>query len=496
MSKFLRIWFICLVAMAVTRLPLSPPRLYYFDSVNFALALRDFNPALHQPQPPGYPLYVLLSRLIASLLVAPEWVFVLAGVVGGATAATAIKLLADRMFGAPAGWYAAGLLILNPVFWFGGLTNQVRVFLASGSALVALACWRSWNDPARRWIYAAAVALGLCAGFRPELILVLSPLLLATLFRHRRTWHDYAGVSLCLATCILLWLVPTAIHSGGLTHYLDSVRGYTGSQFHDSSLLYGASAASARQMFGNAVRWNFLGMITWAWCLFFLLRRSFPPVQPGLFLAIWFVPPFLFQALVHVADPDQTLATIPILCVLGAAVLRACLAEFGNRPWPATAAVAVIATANLYLFLGKPPAIARDCSFRSVNYVGGRVDSILTALERLRTKAPLQIVWMGSTASWRQVGYYLPDVPVLVVENPAVAQHWLLTRNERQPARADAGNIVLEPHRTIVFLGPDGSRWESKIRESVPATRAGALLYTPAHRGLRFTIDGVAFQVL
>ena len=37
-------------------LPLLPYYLFDFDSANFALALDNFNPARHQPQPPGYPL--------------------------------------------------------------------------------------------------------------------------------------------------------------------------------------------------------------------------------------------------------------------------------------------------------------------------------------------------------------------------------------------------------------------------------------------------------
>jgi len=40
-----------------TRWPLTPKKhLYHIDNVNFALALYDFNPALHRPQPPGDPM--------------------------------------------------------------------------------------------------------------------------------------------------------------------------------------------------------------------------------------------------------------------------------------------------------------------------------------------------------------------------------------------------------------------------------------------------------
>src|SRR5579885_584151 len=52
------------VFIAVTRWLAAPKYLYYFDSANFALSLEHFDPALHQPQPPGYPLFVGLIRVI------------------------------------------------------------------------------------------------------------------------------------------------------------------------------------------------------------------------------------------------------------------------------------------------------------------------------------------------------------------------------------------------------------------------------------------------
>jgi hypothetical protein len=35
-----------------------------FDSVNFALALDDFDVTKHQPHPPGYPIYVAAGKLV------------------------------------------------------------------------------------------------------------------------------------------------------------------------------------------------------------------------------------------------------------------------------------------------------------------------------------------------------------------------------------------------------------------------------------------------
>src|ERR1051326_7794958 len=93
-----------LVAFIVaTRWPLAPRYLYYFDSVNFALALENFNPALHQPQPPGYPLFVALARVFHLWIAAPHFVFLVMGILAALGAVVLIRILAREMFGEPAG---------------------------------------------------------------------------------------------------------------------------------------------------------------------------------------------------------------------------------------------------------------------------------------------------------------------------------------------------------------------------------------------------------
>ena len=50
-------------AFIATHAPFLPPSLEDIDSINFALGLRHFDPALHQPHPPGYPIFIALGRL-------------------------------------------------------------------------------------------------------------------------------------------------------------------------------------------------------------------------------------------------------------------------------------------------------------------------------------------------------------------------------------------------------------------------------------------------
>src|SRR6476619_7016804 len=51
------------LAFLVAHLPFLPSSLEDLDSINFALGLRHFDVANHQPHPPGYPIYIALGRL-------------------------------------------------------------------------------------------------------------------------------------------------------------------------------------------------------------------------------------------------------------------------------------------------------------------------------------------------------------------------------------------------------------------------------------------------
>ena len=49
-------------------LPFLPPSLEDLDSINFALGVRDFDVAQHQPHPPGYPLFIAAAKARCTLL--------------------------------------------------------------------------------------------------------------------------------------------------------------------------------------------------------------------------------------------------------------------------------------------------------------------------------------------------------------------------------------------------------------------------------------------
>ena len=64
------------VLTLLSRWPYRARMLYNWDAVQFALALREFDVAKHQPHPPGYLLYVGLGRLLNIPLADPNLAYV------------------------------------------------------------------------------------------------------------------------------------------------------------------------------------------------------------------------------------------------------------------------------------------------------------------------------------------------------------------------------------------------------------------------------------
>src|SRR5882672_2279551 len=58
-------WPVAIIAAVylAAHIPFLAPSLEDWDSINFALGLRAFDPALHQPHPPGYPVYMVLGHM-------------------------------------------------------------------------------------------------------------------------------------------------------------------------------------------------------------------------------------------------------------------------------------------------------------------------------------------------------------------------------------------------------------------------------------------------
>jgi len=327
-------WLLALLILLVclTRWPLQPPQLYSFDSVNLALALRDFDPTRNQPQPPGYPLFVVEARLFHYWIGSPETTFFVLRILVTAISLAVLFLVGRLLFSARVGWIAAALFLMNPVLWFSGLTSALRPHLALLTLLVAYFCWRAM-DGKGRYFYAASLALGLGGGFRPELSVVLLPLWAWAGWRCGRLAVLLRGALILVASTVV-WIAILVLACGGFAPMYASFRDYLSAQTFQTSIVLGEAPPGWRRMVGRAIVWNALGALPWLWALplgWFRREEWTDWKRKALFVAVWFLPAFLFQNIIHIADPDHALTTIPVVCLIGGVCLSAAEQRIGSN---------------------------------------------------------------------------------------------------------------------------------------------------------------------
>jgi Dolichyl-phosphate-mannose-protein mannosyltransferase len=318
-----RIFWIAVFALLLcTRLPAMSQYLS-IDNVNLAFSLEKFDPRIHQPQPPGYPFFVLFGKIVNFVVRDASRTFVVISLLISGLCLPAAFALCRRMFSTWAAIAAVLLLLVNPVFWHSGLDGPLRPNLALFSLLTAYCCWRCWNGEKQFAIW-SAVALGIGSGFRPDLIAFLFPLWLISAWVGTKSWLKLLQGLAVLAAIGAVWSGALVWAMGGVQTFLKVMLDYAADQSRPESIVLGSTIRAWLRQMSRLVVWNGLAVVTWIWAVPFYFRHrerlGFGSAQ-GVFLFIWLVPGLIVQALIHIAAPGHTLHSVVALCVLGGYLL-------------------------------------------------------------------------------------------------------------------------------------------------------------------------------
>lgn len=244
----------------VVHVLLLAPSLEDIDSVNFALGVRDFDPALHRPHPPGYPIFVGLAKLARLVLDEPRALAIWGALFGGLSILPLLVLFrATDAAGQPGGegpprerglfgdraFWASAIVVVNPLFWVNasrpmsdvpGLAAALSAQALLVMALVVQSRARNAADPARaleatlasgRLILAGALVSGLALGFRSQAALLTLPLVLLVLVDRagRGGGGALVGGAVWFGAGVAAWGVPLLVASGGPKAYLAALAG-------------------------------------------------------------------------------------------------------------------------------------------------------------------------------------------------------------------------------------------------------------------------------
>jgi hypothetical protein len=394
----------------LSRVPFRSHMLYHWDSVNFALAVENFDMLLHQPHPPGFFLYVLLGRwatqVVGDVNAGYVWISVLCSGLGAA----ALFYLGKELFGRSTGVLTALLFLSSPAIWFHGEIALTYILEAFMVVVLVLLWWLMLREVRLRWLVLGSIGMGLSGGFRLPAMVLLAPLYLFCLRKYPWKWVLFALLLLAAGTSV--WLVPTAVQIGGLSRYIQAVFGLS-------------SLSRSAKSVGRLGMYMIYGLLAGLVPLGYLLLTRGPAWLKSIrrmvrderahVLTLWLLPMLLIWA-PRVKASGHTLSFLPALLVIagwGLALLGNDLAKRLSSGASRILMAGVILV-NLSFFLLAPPYLfgIRRVVFTTPSYPTIRYrDQYLS--ERIgyveENLAPSSTaVWVAGV-DYRHPDYYLRD---------------------------------------------------------------------------------------
>jgi len=197
-----------LLAVAALHVTTIPQTFWEYDEHLFAMGVEHFQPLVHHPPPPGSPLFIAFTKVVAiftkdvfTALIATSLLALVAGLIAFTGAFRAIS-------GSNAtAVLATALLYVSPAVLVSATLPQSD---AGALALYGFAIWAcTRGNP-----IAAGIACAAAIGWRPQFSIAVAPMLLTTIVL-MRTWRDRAIAVATFALGCLGWFVPLVLATGG-----------------------------------------------------------------------------------------------------------------------------------------------------------------------------------------------------------------------------------------------------------------------------------------
>jgi Protein of unknown function (DUF2723) len=459
---------ILIVMVALTRWVFRSRYLYDLDSVNFALAMKRFDPHVHQPHPPGYFLYICLGRLFNIALHDANLTLVVISILASCAALVAIYSLTSEWFGPSAAKFAGVLFLFSPLTWFHGTVALTYIVEAFFSGLIGYLCWRIVAGN-QRFAVPAAVVLGLSAGIRPSSLLFLAPLFLFSL-RRTTPRQKFSGLA-ALAATLTAWFVPMIAAAGGLKVYFNALT-FLWQTIPAKENAWNSSPATSIARACTIVFIYFLCFGVASLAPLIPMVRSIPvDRQKRNFTIVWVLPAlffFTFGYLKFVNSGYLLLLIAPACLWLGL-----WLSEwYQTFAWPRSLKLTIIGASvvfNSLIFLASP----FYCSYRQVRRFEAGLDRAKETIAKLGSPQDTLILGVDSHFDgFRHAGYYLPDY--LTVEYPEIRLRegprvfTMYQRDTQLVAHLPDG-----PYRRFIFFPlPDGDAYRDymhKVTDKLPA---------------------------
>ena len=210
---------VVLLGIAALHFASVPMTIWEYDEQLYALGIERYEPLLHHPPPPGAPVYIAFSKVLATLtdpfhaMLATSILAVVAGLVVFPFAFR--EVCGD----ACTGLVATALLYGSPAVLISGTLPQADSGALTLFGVAILACARMFRTNASATAAAlAGLTCALCVGWRPQFSIAVVPMFLAAILLSKG-WRTRLFALGTFGLVCLAWLVPMVLATGGLSSF-------------------------------------------------------------------------------------------------------------------------------------------------------------------------------------------------------------------------------------------------------------------------------------
>ena len=306
-----------IIAALFLRVIFLSPFLEDWDSVQFALGMHHFSLSLHQPHPPGYPIYVFLGSFINLILQNDNLSLSLLSAILGSFMAIPFYLILQKITGKITAIFGTVVLLVIPIQW---ALSEVSLSNIPGMFFNILTISVVFLNPKRpKALYIASILAGFTLGVRFAEYSILICLLAFVLLRYRHSVKTIFVSLVLFFIGISIWLIPL-IYITGLSEFLSLyIKQASYIKSHDSvvSISMIERIAQIKYLFKIAFGKIFY-IVPISTAIFSLLKfKSYARNKEWQFGIVWFLSyffPFLFVYNLEV--PRHIFPLIPSLIFL------------------------------------------------------------------------------------------------------------------------------------------------------------------------------------
>ena len=389
------------------------------DSVQYAIALEQYNITVHQPHPPGYFLYVMMGRLLNLFIQDANITFIVIGILFSGLTVIAVYYLGKDIFNKKAGIIAAAIAITSPNLWFHGevaLTNVVEAFF---STIVAFFCWKIYKGE-HKYIWVSVIAFAVAGGIRQNTMIFLLPLWLFSV-KGVPIRKIISSLGL-LIVCCLFWFFPMVQMTGGWNAYREAFRELwlfnTGnvSVFEKGWATFKIFSSCLARFTVYGVGGGIFVLVIGVYSLIRKKRIKLLDKTKVAFFSLWILPSFLFFLLIfiHPSNPGYVLVFMPALFILTALsidFISTDLKEIIKRD-SSIFITSVIIIINVFMFFSS----SYLSSNRQIRTHDRNLSIIIDGIKKYNPSKTAIFVIPYSYYSYRHIMYYLPHYRVYQVD--------------------------------------------------------------------------------